>query len=429
MTRTSLIKYSFLILCIIFLCNLNGIIFLLYRIQAPLSPLILFVCSIIIFISVFHLKVSLKSIGFQAMLLFYFSYLSIGLFSYLWDSTFIDPNTSLTLLFRSYISSILVIAAFYISAKVFIITGNVNFLLKSILVLSLLSVLVILLGPVLGIEEAVSQNQVINMDRNRRYGLFSNPNEAGSFSAYFIVISLTSYSYFKKGELFFLACFVLGAYAAVSSFSKAAMIITVVLIISFVLYNLKFAKMISGANIKKPLVMALFLTISTVIIIMQFFRYVDELTYDQRTRLFHTVQLFTGKFDENNTSERSELYSFAWNSIKHRPIAGYGIGVYHKMKDFPGGNTMGVHNTYLLILGESGFIPLLLFLFMFLMLIYGSLSHPSPSFGFFILGVCIVYFIAISNTGHNALDDRTSNAMIGISLALSQLRRNKECVV
>jgi O-antigen ligase len=421
---STILKWAFICLCIILFCNLNGVVLLLFNITAPFSPLILVLALLIIYLGI--IKSSIK-IGFYLLSLiifFYISYIFIGLCGYFINPDTLHDETSILLLLRSYLSSIIIIFAFYIGARNFILQGQLSVLLRIIFSFTLLSILFVVFGPYIGLKTAIQVADIASINPERETGLFANPNEAGAFGLYFIIICFSIYGFFRKGSIFFILSLSLGLYVVFTSFSRASMLLTVLIILSYVIYNLKYSTRFRLSNSKRPVLMFTIIIIGAVFIFQNFFTYIQSLSYSQRTRLMQTFQLVSGDINKRTTSERSELYAFAWEEIKKRPITGYGLGTFHRMKSLPGWKKLGVHNTHLLIFGESGIIPIFAFCLFFLLLGLSGWNHDYPSLGFFIIGVCLTYFLNVAGSGHNALDDRTSNALIGIAIAFSQIKRS-----
>ena len=83
-----------------------------------------------------------------------------------------------------------------------------------------------------------------------------------------------------------------------------------------------------------------------------------------------TVAAFRGKDDSNSSSRRTLsrrmlLWEMGFNKVMESPIAGHGLYQFHYMEDAPIGNQRrptGVHNVYLMLVGEAGVIPLALYL-------------------------------------------------------------------
>ena len=404
-------------------CNLNGFFYLVFGISAPFSPLLLVLSFAMLYLGVIKGNIKLDAFLLNLILGFYVVYVFLGVCSYLLNPEFVMRDTSPLGLIRSYLASTLIIVSFYIGSKNLIQKGKTDFLIRLVLFLTLFSALFVALSPVIGLTTIYAYATDVTTNADRPTGLFGNPNEAGAFGIYFLVIVLGSYSYFKKHTLLILLLIPLAFYVTFLSFSRASMALSVLILAVYMIYNLKFITRLKLSNSRKPLILTTLIVIASIVVAQQFFTYIQTLSHGQRTRLLLTFQLFSGKVDAETTSDRSFVYSFAWEEIKNRPIIGHGIGAFNRLKYLPQDTKMGAHNTHLMIFGESGVIPFLLFILFFVMLYFRGWNHDFPSLGFIIMGICMVYFLNVSGTGHNGLDDRSSNALVAISIALSQIRK------
>ncbi|GAB5472908.1 MAG: hypothetical protein Mars2KO_10070 [Maribacter sp.] len=120
--------------------------------------------------------------------------------------------------------------------------------------------------------------------------------------------------------------------------------------------------------------------------------------------------------DETTTEDlghdsRDETWALFYDAIFEKPIFGYGYG------SFQGGGIKGIgaHNTYLLIIGESGIIPLLFFVGLLIILLIKSwrLFYIEPSL--FLLCLALTIYLL---TTHNFYDNE-------VKLALSLFLFNK----
>ena len=418
-----MLSWCFIIMSTIVFCNLNGFVYLVLGIRAPFSPLLLVLSFAILYLGAIKGKIKLDAFLLKLILLFYILYVFIGVCSYLFNPDFVMRDTSPLGLIRSYLASLLIIVSFYIGSKNLILKGKTDFLIRMILSLTLFSALFVALSPIIGLTDIYAYATDVTTNKDRPTGLFGNPNEAGAFGVYFLVIVLGSYSYFKKHTLLILFLIPLAFYVTFISFSRASMVLSILILLMYIIYNLRFVNRLRLSNSRKPFILTALILIGSIIVTQQFFSYIQTLSHGQRTRLMLTFELFSGRVDEQTTSDRSKVYSFAWNEIKNRPIIGHGIGAFHRLKYLPQDTKMGAHNTHLLIFGESGIIPIILFFLVFGLLAYAGWNHAFPSLGFIIVGVCMVYFINVSGTGHNGLDDRSSNALVAVSIALSQIKK------
>ena len=420
-----MLSWCFILMSTIIFCNLNGFFYLVLGVGAPFSPLLLVLSFAMLYLGVIKGKVRLDSFLLKLILLFYILYIFLGVCSYLFNPDFITYDTSLLGLLRSYLSSLPIIISFYIGSKNLILKGKVDFLIRMILFLTLFSALFIALSQIIGLTKIYAYATEVTTNADRPTGLFGNPNEAGAFGVYFLVIVLGSYSYFKKHYLLILGLVPLAFYVTFLSFSRTSMVLSVFTLFVYIIYNFRVVKRIQFGNSFKPMIFALLVFVASIIITQQAYSYFETLSHGQQTRILLTFKLFSGQVDNTTTSERSDLFAFAWQEIKKRPVIGHGIGAFHRIKYLPSDTKKGAHNTHLMIFGESGIIPLALFFLTFIILAYLGWIHDFPSLGFIIVGVCIVYFLNVSGSGHNALDDRTSNALVAIAIALSQVKKQR----
>ena len=417
---------AFLVLSMILLCNLNGFVYLITGIRAPFSPLILLICFVMLYVGLFLGSIKLNSTELILIIGFYVSYLFLGWTTYVWNPDYLHSSTSLTALFRSYLSSIIIISTFFVGVKYLIPRWNLELLLKVFFFFSLISVSFTALAPVIGLASIYSYAGEGILRSDREFGIFANPNEAGAFSCYFICLLLASYSIIKKSAWVFLALLPLAFYTILISFSRASIAIGLVLVIFYMIFNVRFIFNKSKFNLSKSAFFVVLFLMVFSYAAKKSIDYFQSLSYAQQKRLLQITELLSGEINSNTTSERSEIYAYAWEQIKLRPIFGYGLGTYHKIKDGPFPKAMGAHNTHLMIFAESGVLPIALFTFTYFVLGVRGWMHPIPGIGFLICSVTLVYFFNVAGAGHNALDDRTSNALVGSCIALLSLRKKTE---
>ncbi len=358
-------------------------------------------------------KIKIDKWWIITIILFYIMYLSIAFGSYLWDNSQVHNRTSLITLFRSYFSSILIILAYYFGVTVYLKEKSNDFIIKYIFPFFLFTTVFVVIGPFIGLHKIFEYGHAFEGERST--GFFKNPNEAGAFANLSLVVFLSGLVAFKR-KLWILPLIGLSIYGALSSFSKAAFFLSVFLIFIFL-----FKAVISfrSNDLKTNAFIFTFLTIiffSIQYTIFNFEHIVSNLTGGQQKRVIATYELLQGKITKENTSDRTMLYNYGWELIKGKPVFGNGFGSFHR---FNGEKLqLGVHNSFLMIWGEAGLFTILLFILYFVHLGFQGFTYPDVAVGFFILGFVIVYLLNICGTSHNALDDRSSNALLGMIIAL-----------
>ncbi len=423
-TLDKILLLSFLSICIIFLCNLNGVLYLTIGLRAPFSPIILVLSIIIIGISLFIKQYKIKGWVLILYLVFYILYLYLGLVVLLFDDSLLHPKVSILEILRTYLSSIIIILAAYFVTLFFISKNNISGLLRILLFTSLVSILVAAISPFIGLTDFYSFASGGIVNNERVSGLFGNPNETGAFAIYFLTIVLTCYSYFRKWTIWLLPLVGLAYYVSFMSFSRAALILINLIFLLYIIMHLKRINKFRLNHVPKTVVFLVIVLFSAAFGSSKFYNYISNLSHSQKTRIFQTFQLVGGKIDKSTTSHRSEVYSYVLKQIESSPFLGYGLGTFHRIMNLPGANKLGTHNTHILIWAESGILPLLLFTLALFILGLRAWHYPNPSIGFFVAAIVITYFVNVSGTGHNGLDDRISNLLIGISIALLMKRKS-----
>jgi hypothetical protein len=132
-------------------------------------------------------------------------------------------------------------------------------------------------------------------------------------------------------------------------------------------------------------------------------------------RLSEIAGFFSGQIDGNTTAGRTELWEAAIKSLPNVMPFGAGIGKYHFMEDLmrsPEGVWQGAHNTFLMLLGESGMIPFAVFLFATWLLF--QRANQFPGFAFALMFMAILHIDMMFS--HNILTLRYHNYLIGFVL-------------
>ena len=225
-------------------------------------------------------------------------------------------------------------------------------------------------------------NAFVFPDKYGRYsGFYLNPN-AGGFIA--IIGYCLSYGMDnKKIKTIFQVVFTL---AGLLTFSRTFMLL-------WLLTNLMALKI----NLKNLRVFGL--GIGLVVLIFTFGELLNM--GGQRYEIFKAV---LNSDDSSPTASgikedsRTETWALFYDEILQHPILGGGYG------KFQGGGIfqIGPHNTYLLIAGEAGIIPLFLFVLFTLYLCYSSykLFYDDPSC--FFISVMLILYLSTSHTYFNS---------------------------
>lgn len=392
-------------------------------ISAPFSPLILIISIGIIYISIFKLGARLHYIPYVLLMLFFVLYLYIGQISLLFDNSYLHTKTDLTDLYRKYISTTIIITAYFTGYQAILIRDPSFNIIKHIAPFLIFTTSFIIITPLIGLQQAMDfSNKRLEGERNM--GLFGNPNEAGAFANYTLALLLALVIVSKRKLLLTIAAF--GAiYITLTTFSKAAFFVMVLILLYFIYFTLfDFKK-----NNFKTKAISTFIVVSIIFSSVYVVNHLESifknLTHAQITRISLVMDLTSGKITEGTTSERDVLWGYALDIIPNRLLMGHGIGSFHRFNSGP--KRLGVHNTYLMILGESGILPFVLFL-AFLMILVLKYNVKISEYRFFLIAFMLTFCLNELMTSHNTLGLRYNNALLGIILCYTLFYKNHKKV-
>lgn len=416
-----LIKVSFIALSVIVFCNMNAMLAMIFGVKSILTPIIMLLTLVLIFRSIFYNTSMRSHLILNYTVLFILAYIFIAFFSIVVFPENLHPNSSLIKLFRNYFSSILVISGFYFGCIYVLDKLGIGMLLKMLLILFVFTCCFTSFLAVKSAGELLSEAGS-GLESERHAGLFGNPNEAGNFGAFCLVIVLASSLYFKKNKLFIFLLSSLAFYSIFVSFSKAAILVGVLVIVFFILFNLKNIFSIGKTNRKLfALALSAFM-VSCVLIVFNWNNIFNSFSQGQQKRALSFFLLIQGEVSKKTTSDRTIVFAQGWELIKKSPVIGNGFGSFHRFAK--GELKLGVHNTFLLLQGEGGILILALYFGLLMLLFYYGIKIRNHGIRFLVLGFTLVFFISVSGAGHNAMYDRVANGLLGICIALIAKRNN-----
>jgi O-antigen ligase len=239
---------------------------------------------------------------------------------------------------------------------------------------------------------------------DRYSGFFGNPNEAGIVSVAAMAVVLakpTKYVFFQLAHVFIITG------ALFFTFSKSSFLLFFVIIFFYCVLTQK-----------KAVFAQLAFTSLVVFAGWEWIRsLIPELTLSQQVRVDQVLQLVTtGEVSNETTTGRTFLWNFAIDKISHKFPVAYGFGEFHYLEGGIRelGVWQGAHNTYLMVLGEAGFIAFVALVVANVRLLKMSLKYRSFVFIFF-------YFIILQwdmMSAHNILGLRFHNMLTGFCLGL-----------
>ena len=220
------------------------------------------------------------------------------------------------------------------------------------------------------------------ISRYGRYsGFYLNPNTAALICLFGYVLTITKANYWKLLSIAF-------TFFGILTLSRAFMVSWCLITIIYFIYNRKY--------IVKSFLSLIAVAFSLII-------FSENLGLDIE-RFEFLLNLFSGQIDIEffNDDSRSQQWSKFYNLIIDSPIIGNGYGTFSTSSSDP--NMQGVHNSFLLILGESGFLPFLLIISVFLFLFKKCFNLRKKNLNLILLlFILIIQFLVSHNFFDSAL--------------------------
>jgi len=392
----------FFILLFILISDLNGSLSIVFKTKGILSELILFF-TIILFLKSIYITLPLtkQSINFISFFLFFLTYgvLIYYLLGNGWGQPF-DRVRSLT-------PSLILVFVLSKWFLLFIKRGQFDKVLKIISISLFFNSLVIIYSFITG-------DVLIEENTDRSSGLIASVNQAGAtavLTQVFMVYYVLSYKLKFLHRFLLLVFYFISIFAALVTFSKAAMLGSLIVFILFIrnifsrnIYHLKILR-----QIKIPLILLLFL--SSVFVSNYFISKIDA---EQSRRLNLFGEFLSGRIDEETTTHRSEIALMVLDKVKDENYMGTGLDSYHRIEGFG----LGTHNQYLIFLGEIGIFGLIIFLLYLRKLGLNLYKIKELDIRFLGLGIFCVLVIT-STVAHTILFTKTYVVMFSLLGVLS----------
>ncbi|MFW8629171.1 O-antigen ligase family protein [Vibrio natriegens] len=297
-----------------------------------------------------------------------------------------------------YVSSFLIIISVSLCVFYLLKYGRENQLVNTIYLLLFVSVASIFFSK--------SLNEIYvmkTMSIQRSSGFFGNPGEAAMICCLLISINLV---YFSKYITLSVAILIFSLFGIILTYSKTGMLLSVVIIFLSITFPDK--------NIRKVSVISIFILVS-LLASFATLSLMFELTASQISRLIQVKDILTGSsisFSELSTG-RDVIWNSGFEKISNNLFFGGGIGSFHEGVYYG----QGIHNLYIMILGESGVVTFILFLvfivYTLINLIKCSFGRRSTKLGIMALLIFIVFLVDAVGT-HNTLMLRYNNFSLGL---------------
>ena len=400
-----LVSVAFWTLGVLCLLNLNGLLFLWLGVERAFSALML-LCCLVLVAGLLRIRPR-EALGVPGMLILscIVSYLGIGVVVAIANGA--ELRTQMTLYLTLYLNSLLVTFAAAIGGRlVWRRVGDAGVLTGVLIILSA-SCLLILASPWL-LE--VFRNPPAD-GSYRYFGSFANPNGAALVASLAVVTALALLARGRRTLIMYGALLVATA-ATVGTLSRTALVLLPVLGLTAILVTRSAARRRVVVGIAIVFLAAAGLQAG-----------LDPNTLDERqvARLDSMRQLRNlSTIEDLPLAGRTTLWRLAWDEAQESPFAGTGLGRLHALENAwlnQDGKLMGAHNQYLILLGEAGIVPLLLFVSFLAVALHAGFRRRRA---FWALGAVSGWALTLtlfSMTVHGVLTHRAVNFIVGLSCA------------
>lgn len=312
--------------------------------------------------------------------------------------------------------AVLIIVATALGASALLRWIGVERLLKGVLAILAVTCILILATPLL-LKYLYSPPMhfwdVLHTASTRFIGTYTTPIIAGMVACYAAGLGLL-FLYSSRYRTFAGLVVILSSAACLLTFSRMVFLTYALLLLLFLwfsTFNRYRKRTFLGVTLAIAFVAVFFLSISN----MGRFLALDHGQF-HRLRWMNTLD-----FGDPNIL-RWELWSLGWSHITESPLFGHGLTRFHQLEGARGCRAMkitcGVHNTYLLLWGEAGLIPVSLFLLFISSLLWKRLTLPR-SLAMDAVGVLTLVFAMTSMTNDGTLYFFWHAFILGLSCAMA----------
>ena len=230
----------------------------------------------------------------------------------------------------------------------------------------------------------------------RAVGLYSNANKAGYVSVIGQILALLFFlSERTKNVAFYFSLYLVCLFAAVVTFSKGAILVSLLLLVRIMLGRAKVSRQGKGLvskNFSRGFVVV-FSSVTAALVFSLFYK--SDFSVLQNDRLENLTLILKGEVSDTTTTNRASLVFFALEEMRDSWLFGAGLGEFHRME-----NGYGTHNMYLLVLGEAGSFGLILYLCYLFVWAKKSIGGEGFDDIRFALGNLLILFIFMGFTTH-----------------------------
>lgn len=399
------VVWAFWTLCVVSLCGLHEVAVMWLGIERALSPVML-LCCLVMLSGLLWVR-PLEALGGSGMLLMAALVSYVGIGTVVAFAGGIEWRTDALWYLRRYTTSMLVVSAVAVGARIVLERIGGERTLAAIMAILTASCALMIASPwlLLVFPNAPTDGQF------RYFGPFQNPNEAGFVACLAVVCA---FSCLRAGRFTLMACgsLFVAVSALIGTFSRTAFVVLPVLVGGAIV-------VMRGAEWRRfavGVVVVLWIAAGTLADVNA-----GLLTGQQIARLGSLLVMVESlSVDDITFAGRLTLWRIGGELALESPVYGHGLGRFHALEEAwydEEGVLLGVHNQYLTLLGEAGVVPLLFFvLFLAGMLKLGTRRGKDVAITGAASGWAVVILIT-GLTAHSLLLARTATFILGVGCA------------
>lgn len=335
-------------------------------------------------------KISEHRFLYIALIAFLSSYFIIGLASSLYYNHFEELYGIIT----GYINCLFGLCIIILFLRNSSIENNIYYF-KGVSLLFMLAGISIPLLYYLGFEMRgyeldynLSENNLRNLF-SRPSGIDGNANNASIRANIGMMFSLFWINKSRRlsNKVFFLLIFCALSIAVFMTFSNTGMISAIAIIVVF---HYKFNYR-NGINVK---LMVAFVALFFIVFPLLLINLNIDYSKIQKQKIENIVNILMLDINEVDYSMRDTKVASSFVAIRKNPITGQGIGVFR--------NRYSSHNTFLMIIGDSGVFALLMYLFLLVLCVIYGLKRRGDPMAFLIMAWAVLIGLN-SMANHNII--------------------------
>lgn len=397
--------WTFSVLCLL---NLNGLIRMRTGVEQATSEAMLFCCLVAL---MGLMRIGSKSaLGTPGVLLLscLLSYVGIGIVVTTLTGAYPQQHSEWWYVVV-YAKSMLVIVAVAVSGRVLLSRRlGAERVMRGLLLVMTASCTLILASPWLSNVLPFAPRDA----EYRFFGSFTDPNEAGLMACFTVVVALVSIASGRSRVLAFGALPVAVA-ALVGTFSRTALVALPIAML---------CTLLASRDARRKRVAAIAALACVIVAGTVASLNVERFSERQLSRWSSVVEVVDPSAEDDETlANRAILWSLGLEQALDAPVVGNGLGRLHHLDGAwynLDGVLLGVHNQYLILVGEAGFLPLALFVLFLAMTFQAGFRKERTSWLLGAVGGWSLILAVFSMTFHGVLTYRICNFIMGLSCAI-----------